>query len=208
MHRLGHVDVHIYCSEWHTFNMHITLCSAFATMQVGCVLEWMHDLKPVFEVRWAREWEVMDLCFMTCFTGTLPFSVTPAHLWPVLQILIAFIQSWQPCIIHPSLLCFSLFCYFESSCMYSSLSHCLPLLLSSGLRRCSPCTPWRGGSCLNRTTMMFLFLHALYSSLWHARKNRHSFPQCSRWRGQSVCSACYGCLCCMHILAFIVMHKV
>lgn len=49
-------------------------------MQAGSVVEWISDLRPVFEVHWGREWEVMDLCFMTCFTDTLLFSVTPAHL--------------------------------------------------------------------------------------------------------------------------------
>lgn len=64
-----------------------------AAMQAGCMLEWMYDLRPVFEVHRGREWELMDLCFMTCFAGTLPFSVTLAHLWFILQILILFIQS-------------------------------------------------------------------------------------------------------------------
>jgi len=44
------------------------------------MVERTHDLRPVFEVRRGSERELMDLCLATCFTGTLPFSVTPDHL--------------------------------------------------------------------------------------------------------------------------------
>lgn len=69
------------------------LCSHYmlgAAMQAGCMLEWMYDSRTIFEVHQGQEWELMDLCFMTCFTGTLPLSVTLAHLWFMQQILILF----------------------------------------------------------------------------------------------------------------------
>ena len=146
-------------------------------MHTGCMAEWMYDLRPVFEVHRGRGWELMDLCFMTCFTGTLPSSVTPAHLWFTPRILILFTQSWQPCIIHPSppvlLLCLSWFSFllslstsffiflcrcllfFLSSSLSPLLLHLTTLLRSSGLRRRSPCAPWRCGSCLNGTALIF-----------------------------------------------------
>ena len=96
--REGHSDCMSTLRPTHTSHAHYAL---HAAMQAGGTLEWIPDLRPVFEVHWGREWEVMDLCVMTCFTGTLPFSVTPAHLWCALQILILFIQSWQPRIIPP-----------------------------------------------------------------------------------------------------------
>lgn len=111
----------------HTSHAHY---APHAAMQAGAMVEWIHDLRPVFEVRWGREWEVMDLCVMTCFTGTLPFSVTPAHLWRALHILILFIQSWQPCMIptSPLGLCLSWFSFFFLSpfvgCIYFSASVC------------------------------------------------------------------------------------
>lgn len=81
----AHTDLH--------FPMLSSHYTPHAAMQADYMVEWMHDLRPVFEVHRGRGWELMDLCFMTCFTGTLPFSVTLAHLWFMLQILILFIQS-------------------------------------------------------------------------------------------------------------------
>lgn len=144
-------------------------------MQACCMVERMHDLRPVFEVHWGREWELMDLCFMTCFTGTLPLWVTLAHLWFILQILILFIQSWQPCIIHPSILdlylyWFFFFCLCLDVCLYFSSSASLyvsffslsplsvSLLFSSWLQRCSPCTSWRCSGCLNRAAVVLACL--------------------------------------------------
>lgn len=191
---------------------HDTLCTA---MQVGCMVEWMHDLRPVFEVHRGKEWELMDLCFMTCFTGTLPFSVTLALLWFIPQIWILFIQSRQPCIFHPSpsmlLLCLSWFLFF-CLCLYvvSSLLSRSPspvyLLHSSWRRKCSPFTLWRCHSCLNKDHYDFC-LHALTSLLHYAVK-KLLFPQCSWWRGQSLCSTLNGGLstCWGQITAYISVH--
>lgn len=156
-----------------------------AAMQASYMVEWMHDFTPVVEVHRGREWELMDLCFMTCFTGTLPFSVTLAHLWFIMQSVILFIQSWQPCIIHPSpsvlLLCLSWFSFF-CLCLCVSiyvLIHLsrspspVSLLLSSWLRRCSPCTPRRCCSCLNGTALIWP------ACCHHAGKKLCSFSQCS-----------------------------
>lgn len=95
----------------------------------GCMI-WDPSLKSTE----AEEWELMDLCFMTCFTGTLPLMVTLAHLWFMLQILIPFIQSWQPCIVHPCvsllflclclhlLVCLHPFRTFSSTCLSAAHS--------------------------------------------------------------------------------------
>lgn len=140
-------------------------------MQAGCVVEWMYDSRTIFEVHRGREWELMDLCFMTCFTGTLPLSVTLAHLWFIQQILILFIQSWQPCIIHPSPFSLSLlFVHFLSLfvCLYPSAS--VPLYVFILLSLSPP--------------LVSLLLTPL------CRKGTVLSPQCSWWRG--LCSSCNG----------------
>lgn len=63
------VDGHIHYTQTHISPAYYTLPAA---MQAVSMVEWVHDLRPVFEVRRGREWKVMDLCFMTCFTGTVP----------------------------------------------------------------------------------------------------------------------------------------
>lgn len=137
-------------------------------MQAGCMVEWMYDLRTIFEVHQGQEWELMDLCFMTCFTGTLPLSVTLAHLWFMQQILILFFQSWQPCIIHPSppslSLLFLLFLsLYGCTPAFDSLCVSLPLSLSP--------------------PSVSLLLAPL---CW---KGTVLFTQCSWWRG--LCSSCY-----------------
>ena len=45
--------------------------------------------------------------------------------------------------------------FFLSSSLSPLLLHLTTLLRSSGLRRHSPCAPWRCGSCLNGTALIF-----------------------------------------------------
>lgn len=121
--------------QTHTPHAQFTLYASCCNTS-GCMVEWMSDLRPVFEVHRGREWELMDLCFMTCFTGTLPSSVTLAHPWFIPQILILFIQSWQPCIIHASLsiclLCLSWLFFFRFR-LYVSVYSCISICMSSSL---------------------------------------------------------------------------
>ncbi len=224
--RLVHpVWMSTYCTESHTPHMLSSHYTLGAAMQAGCMVEWMYDLRPVFEVHRGREWELMDLCFMTCFTGTLPFSVTPAHLWFILQILILFIRSWQPCIIHPShstlllclfwffFLCLRTFPYTSpplSPRMFSSLSHTftspVSLLFSSWLRGCSPrrCGSRRCDCCLNRTTLIFVCVHsplcfALLERNWALCSVLLMNRSARKWEDSNTC---WG-----QITTFIGMHQ-
>lgn len=71
--RLGHSEwMSTYCTGRCTLDMLNSHYSLSAAMQAYYIVERMHDLRPVFEVHRGREWELMDLCFMICFTGALP----------------------------------------------------------------------------------------------------------------------------------------
>lgn len=107
-----------------------------AAALAGWLAQWLRDLRAVFEVHWGREWKVMDLCVMTCFTWTLPLSVTPALLRSATQILIVLFQSRQVLTLHP--FCLPPLCFLFISCMIL-YSPCVFLLLSSRLWRCSAC---------------------------------------------------------------------
>lgn len=121
-------DVYVLCAHpLHILRSHYSL---HAAMQAGCMVERIHHLRTIFEVHWGRGWKLTDLCFMTCFTGTLPPPLSlPASSLVYTAIFNPIFQNWQPYIIHILLspLFFSLFLsvfthFLQSLCTSSSYS--------------------------------------------------------------------------------------